>query len=71
MFVPVPGDRQTSWPKLRALLGVNRLSIPDAETARAATGYERGTPLPTVAINEAAALLPTGDVDISKGDDPP
>lgn len=46
VFVLVPGDRQISWPKLRALLGVNRLSMPDADTARAATGYERGTITP-------------------------
>jgi Cys-tRNA(Pro)/Cys-tRNA(Cys) deacylase len=46
VFVLVPGGRQISWPKLRAVLGVNRLSMPDAETARAATGYERGTITP-------------------------
>lgn len=46
VLVLVPGDRQISWPKLRAVLGVNRLSMPDAETARAATGYERGTITP-------------------------
>jgi Cys-tRNA(Pro) deacylase len=46
VFVLVPGDRQISWPKLRAALGVNRLSMPDAEAARAATGYERGTITP-------------------------
>lgn len=46
LFVLVPGDRSISWPKLRALLGVSRLSLPDAETARAATGYERGTITP-------------------------
>lgn len=46
LFVLVPGDRSISWPKLRALLGVNRLSMPDAETAKAATGYERGTITP-------------------------
>ena len=46
LFVLVPGDREISWPKLRALLGVSRLSMPDAETARAATGYERGTITP-------------------------
>jgi Cys-tRNA(Pro) deacylase len=45
-FVLVPGDRVISWPKLRALLGVNRLSMPDAATARDATGYERGTITP-------------------------
>lgn len=46
VFVLVPGDREFSWPKLRALLGVNRLSMPDAATAREVTGYERGTITP-------------------------
>ena len=46
LLVLVPGDRGISWPKLRALLGVSRLSMPDAEIARAATGYERGTITP-------------------------
>jgi Cys-tRNA(Pro)/Cys-tRNA(Cys) deacylase len=46
VFVLVPGDRVISWPKLRTLLGVKRLSMPDAATARAATGYERGTITP-------------------------
>jgi prolyl-tRNA editing enzyme YbaK/EbsC (Cys-tRNA(Pro) deacylase) len=46
VFVLVPGDRVISWPKLRALLGVNRLSMPDAAAAKDATGYERGTITP-------------------------
>ena len=46
VFVLVPGDREIAWPKLRAHLGVNRLSLPDAATAWAATGYERGTITP-------------------------
>lgn len=46
LFVLVPGDRAISWPKLRTLLGVNRLSMPDAATAKQATGYERGTITP-------------------------
>src|SRR5437763_9069927 len=46
LFVLVPGDRTISWPKLRALLGVSRLSMPDAATARDVTGYERGTITP-------------------------
>ena len=46
LFVLVPGDRTISWPKLRELLGVSRLSLPDADAARAATGYERGTITP-------------------------
>jgi Cys-tRNA(Pro)/Cys-tRNA(Cys) deacylase len=45
-FVLVPGDREISWPKLRALLGVNRLSMPDASTAYDVTGYVRGTITP-------------------------
>jgi Cys-tRNA(Pro) deacylase len=46
LFVLVPGDRAISWPKLRTLLGVNRLSMPSADAARRATGYERGTITP-------------------------
>src|SRR5699024_12217312 len=46
LFVLVPGDRTISWPKLRTLLGVNRLSMPDATTAKEVTGYERGTITP-------------------------
>ncbi len=46
VFVLVPGDREFSWPKLRTLLGVSRLSMPDAATAKAVTGYERGTITP-------------------------
>ncbi len=50
LFVLVPGDRAISWPKLRALLGVSRLSLPDAATAREVTGYERGTITPFGAL---------------------
>ena len=46
LFVLVPGDRSISWPKLRALLGVSRMSMPDAGTAKEVTGYERGTITP-------------------------
>ena len=46
LFVLVPGDRSISWPKLRALVGERRLSMPDAVQAQAATGYERGTITP-------------------------
>ncbi|PKW27716.1 aminoacyl-tRNA deacylase [Phycicoccus duodecadis] len=46
LFVLVPGDREISWPKLGAHLGVNRISMPDAATAREVTGYERGTITP-------------------------
>jgi prolyl-tRNA editing enzyme YbaK/EbsC (Cys-tRNA(Pro) deacylase) len=50
LFALVPGDRQISWPKLRALLGVNKLSLPAADTAFEATGYERGTITPLGSI---------------------
>jgi Cys-tRNA(Pro) deacylase len=46
MFVLVPGGRQIDWPKLRGHLGVSRLSLPDAEEAKVATGYERGAITP-------------------------
>jgi Cys-tRNA(Pro)/Cys-tRNA(Cys) deacylase len=46
VLVLAPGTRQRGWPKLRAHLGVPRLSLPDAEAAREATGYERGTITP-------------------------
>lgn len=46
LFVLVPGGRAISWPKLRAVVGVNRLRLPEPELALAATGYERGTIVP-------------------------
>jgi Cys-tRNA(Pro) deacylase len=46
LFVLVPGGRQISWPKLRALLAVSRMSMPPAEEAFAATGFRRGTITP-------------------------
>jgi len=46
VFVLVPGDRTFSWAKVRALLGTNRISMPDAAAAKAVTGYERGTITP-------------------------
>lgn len=46
VFVLVPGGRQIDWPKLRAVLGVKRLSLPDETEAREATGYERGAITP-------------------------
>ncbi len=47
VFVLVPAGRRFDWPKLRAHLGITRLSLPDKDEARAVTGYERGaiTPL--------------------------
>lgn len=61
-FALVPGDRQISWPKLRSLLGVNKLSLPTAETAFEATGYERGTITP---LGSTTAWPVYADVSIS------
>jgi Cys-tRNA(Pro) deacylase len=64
VFVLVPGGRRLDWPKLRAHLGVRRMSLPDADEARAATGYERGAITPFGAqrawpvIADAAVLAP-------------
>jgi Cys-tRNA(Pro) deacylase len=46
LFVLVPAGRRFDWPKLRELLGVRRMSMPDAEEARVVTGYERYTITP-------------------------
>jgi Cys-tRNA(Pro)/Cys-tRNA(Cys) deacylase len=46
LFVLVPGGRRFDWPKLRAHLGVARMSLPNADEAKAVTGYERGTITP-------------------------
>lgn len=64
LFVLVPGGRRFDWPKLRAHLGVKRMSMPDADEARAVTGYERGAITPFGAsrawpvIVDASALEP-------------
>ncbi|QIG38960.1 YbaK/EbsC family protein [Microbacterium sp. 4R-513] len=52
LFALVPGDRAISWPKLRAVVGVNKLQLPDPERALAATGYERGTIVPLGSSND-------------------
>ncbi len=46
VFILVPGDRVIDWPKLRNHLGVNRISMPDADEALQVTGYARGTITP-------------------------
>ena len=46
LFALVPGGRAISWPKLRAVVGVNKLQLPSPEVALAATGYARGTITP-------------------------
>ena len=71
LFVLVPGDRVISWPKLRATLGVNRLSMPDAVEAREVTGYERGTITPLGAVRAWPVIADsrlTGEVSIGAGE---
>jgi Cys-tRNA(Pro) deacylase len=46
LFVLVPAGRRFDWPRLRAHLGVRRLTLPDADEAREVTGYERYTITP-------------------------
>ena len=46
LFVLVPAGRRFDWPKLRAHLGVSRLSLPDADEAQRVTGYIRYTITP-------------------------
>jgi Cys-tRNA(Pro) deacylase len=46
VFVLVPAGRRFDWPKLRAHLGVSRLSLPDADEAQRVTGYVRYTITP-------------------------
>jgi len=52
LFALIPGDRAISWPKLRAVVGVNKLQLPDQARALAATGYERGTIVPLGSTND-------------------
>lgn len=56
VFVLVPGDRVIDWAKLRQALGVNRISLPDEQTALAVTGYVRGTITPFGATSDLAVI---------------
>jgi Cys-tRNA(Pro)/Cys-tRNA(Cys) deacylase len=72
LLVLVPGTRQIDWPKLRQHLGVSRLSLPDAEVARAATGYERGTITPfgttrSWPVIVDASIVGAGQVTVGAG----
>jgi len=73
LFVLVPGDREISWPKLRALLGVSRLSMPDQDVAFEVTGFRRGTITPFGAttawpvIADALLVQRQGPVSIGAG----
>jgi Cys-tRNA(Pro)/Cys-tRNA(Cys) deacylase len=72
LFAVIPGNTQISWPKLRLLLGVSKMKLPDAAEALQATGYERGTITPIGShpswpviidrrlVGHRAALAPVG-----------
>jgi Cys-tRNA(Pro) deacylase len=69
-FVLVPGEREISWPKLRALLGVNRISMPSAGEAHQVTGYERGTITPLGSLRALPVIVDatvSGTVSIGGG----
>lgn len=72
LFVLIPGGRSISWPKLRALLGVNRLSMPSADEAFDVTGYVRGTITPFGSARKlpvlADAAIEPGPVSVGGGD---
>jgi Cys-tRNA(Pro) deacylase len=71
VFVLVPGGRRIDWPKLRIHLGTRRMSLPDADEAREATGYERGAITPFGATTAwpviADATIGDGDETIAIG----
>jgi Cys-tRNA(Pro) deacylase len=46
VLVLVPGGRQIDWHRLRVHLAARRLSLPDEDEAKRATGYERGAITP-------------------------
>lgn len=66
LFVLVPGDREISWPKLRAHLDISRISMPDASVALAVTGFERGTITP---FGSLTTLPVIADLTLSGSDE--
>ncbi len=78
----IPGGRALSWPKLRALLGVSRMSMPPADEAFTATGFKRGTitplgttrPWPVIAdqrlVERSEITLGSGSHDVAIGVEP-
>lgn len=46
LFALIPGGRKLDWAKMRATVGVNKLSLPAADIAWDVTHYESGTITP-------------------------
>lgn len=71
LFVLIPGGRSISYPKLRNVLGVNRLTMPSAEEALDVTGYERGAITPFGSLASLPVVMdteiPDGQVSIGGG----
>lgn len=65
VLVLVPGGRQIDWQRLRAHLAARRLSLPDEDEAKRATGYERGAITP---FGSAHAWPVVADVTIGGAD---
>ena len=63
LFVLVPGGRRFDWTKLRAHIGVRRLSLPDAEEALAVTGYPRGAITPFGATRAWPVIVDTSALE--------
>jgi Cys-tRNA(Pro)/Cys-tRNA(Cys) deacylase len=63
LFVLVPAGRRFDWAKLRAHLGVTRLSLPDADEAQRATGYVRYTITPFGSTRAWPVLLDAAVLD--------
>ena len=63
LFVLVPAGRRFDWPKLRELLDVRRMTLPDADEARAVTGYERYTITPFGSIRAWPVIADAAIVD--------
>jgi prolyl-tRNA editing enzyme YbaK/EbsC (Cys-tRNA(Pro) deacylase) len=59
LFAVVGGDTQLAWPRLRTVVGVNKMTLPDAASALAATGYERGTITPIGAAGDWPVYVDT------------
>ena len=64
LFVLVPAGRRFDWPKLRAHLGISRMSLPDADEARAVTGYERGAITPFGSTSAWPVIADASIVDL-------
>lgn len=66
VFVLVPGGREIDWAALRAHLGVSRLSLPDADEAKEATGYERGAITPFGASRSWPVIADATVLDVAR-----